>query len=168
MEVIKLTADEIKIIRQALLNEQEGQDFYTLAANQATAEEAREAFTQLAAEEEKHIKWLVALYKSIMDKNTDDFDATIFEEPPAPDLYNWKKIGRESGSLAVSVFGIGVNLEKAAIDFYSAAAQQTQLPAAKELYQLLIRWETQHMEQFQKDYDALKEEWWDKQGFSPS
>jgi len=163
-----MSANELKIIRQALLNEQEGVDFYTLAAGRAALPEAREAFQQLAAEEQKHIDWLVALYKSIAQSNVQGFDPSIFEEPPAPGLYDWKKIGRESGSLAVSVFGIGINLEKAAIEFYSAAAEKTQLSAAKALYQILIRWENQHLEQFQRDYDALREEWWDKQGFSPA
>lgn len=162
-----MVANELKIIRQALLNEQEGYDFYSLAAGQAGSAEAKEAFEQLALEEKKHIDWLLALYRSIKD-NSGNFDPSIYEEPPAPGLYNWKNIGRESGSLAVSVFGIGINLEKAAIDFYSSAAARTQLPAARELYQKLIRWENQHLEQFQQDYDTLREEWWDKQGFSPA
>ena len=50
---------ELKIIRQALLNEQEGYDFYTLAAQQAENPEAKEAFTNLAAEELNHINWLL-------------------------------------------------------------------------------------------------------------
>jgi len=163
-----MTANELKIIRQALLNEQEGIDFYNLAAEKAASPEAKEAFSQLAAEEQKHIDWLLALYRSIKANKLSEFDASEYEEPSAPDLYNWQTIGRESGSLAVSVFGIGINLEKAAIDFYTAAAEQTQFPEAKALYQKLIRWENQHLEQFQRDYDSLREEWWDKQGFSPS
>lgn len=159
---------ELTIIRQALLNEHEGQDFYTLAAKEATLDEARDAFESLAAEEQKHIDWLLDLYQSIKENRMENFDPSEYQEPPSPGLHNPKVIGRESGSLAVSVFGIGINLEKAAIDFYTAAAEKTTLPAAKDLYQLLIRWETQHLEQFEQEYDQLKEEWWDKQGFSPS
>lgn len=163
-----MTSNDLKVIRQALLNEQEGIDFYQLAAGRAASQEAREAYEQLAAEEQKHVDWLLALYRNIRDEETQGFDPSIFEEPPAPGLYNWKVIGRESGSLAVSVFGIGITLEKAAIDFYTTAAEQTQIPAARALYEKLIRWENQHLEQFLKDYDTLKEEWWDKQGFSPA
>ena len=108
------------------------------------------------------------MYESITNNNPDSFDLSTVEDPPAPGLYNWKNIGRESGSLAVSVFGIGINMEKAAIDFYAKAAQETELPVARELYQLLVKWESQHLEQFQQDYDVLKEDWWEKQGFSPS
>lgn len=163
-----MTAKELKIIRQAVLNEQEGYEFYMLAAGKAPSDEAREAFEQLAAEEQKHIDWLLTLYRSIRDNKPGFFDPANYEEPPAPGLYDWRKIGRESGSLAVSVFGIGINLEKAAVDFYTSAAEQTELPEAKALYEKLIRWENQHLDQFQQDYDTLREEWWDKQGFSPS
>ncbi|MDD2282152.1 MAG: ferritin family protein [Eubacteriales bacterium] len=159
---------ELKIIRQALLNEQEGYDFYTLAANQVESQEAKEAFSQLAAEEQKHIEWLREMYKQLAANNPDGFDFTNIADPPAPGLYTKKNIGRESGSLAVSVFGIGVNMEKAAIDFYTAAAEQSQLPAAKRLYNNLIMWENQHLEKFLSEYESLKQDWWERQGFSPA
>ncbi|MDD4769452.1 MAG: rubrerythrin, partial [Eubacteriales bacterium] len=64
--------------------------------------------------------------------------------------------------------GIGVNMEKAAIDFYTAAAEQSQLPAAKRLYNNLIMWENQHLEKFLSEYESLKQDWWERQGFSPA
>ncbi len=163
-----MSSNEVKIVRQALLNEQEAISFYTMAAGQAKTEEAKEAFLELAAEEQMHVEWLSTLYKSICENNVHSFDPTVYDEPSAPIKYDWKTIGRESGALAVSVFGIGINMEKAAIDYYTQAAQTTQLPVAKELYEKLFRWEYQHLEQFQKEYDNLREEWWDRQGFSPS
>lgn len=163
-----MSSNEVKIIRQALLNEQEAISFYTMAADQAKSEDAKEAFLELVAEEQQHVDWLMALYKGICENSVGTFDPSIFEEPSAPVQYDWKTIGRESGSLAVSVFGIGINMEKAAIDYYKEAARTTQLPAAKTLYEKLVRWEYQHLEQFQQEYDNLREEWWDQQGFSPS
>lgn len=163
-----MSSNEVKIIRQALLNEQEAISFYTMAAGQAKSEEAKEAFLDLAAEEQKHVDWLMALYKSICEDSVGAFDPSVFDEPSAPVQYDWNTIGRESGSLGVSVFGIGITMEKAAIDYYSEAARTTELPAAKALYEKLVRWEYQHLEQFQKEYDKLREEWWDQQGFSPS
>lgn len=163
-----MTNNELKILRQALINEQEGVSFYTMAAGQAKDKEAEAAFRELAAEEQMHIDWLLGLYRSICDDRIESFDPSEFEEPPAPVKYDWTTIGRESGSLAVSVFGIAINLEKAAIDFYTEAAKTTELPAAKALYEKLIRWEYQHLEQFQREYDNLRDEWWEQQGFSPA
>src|SRR5690554_3511049 len=91
------TNNELRIIRQALLNELEAHDFYTLAAGQAASPEAREAFEDLAAEEQKHIDWLRDLYKNITGNTIQDFDPS-FEEPSSPGLHNLDVIGRESGS----------------------------------------------------------------------
>jgi rubrerythrin len=159
---------ELQIIRQALLNEEEAVSFYTLAADRALSAEAREAFLALVAEEQKHIDWLGELYRSLTAGSSPDFTATKYPEPQPPVQYNWETIGRESGSLAVSVFGIGINLEKAAIDFYTAAARQSELAGAKALYEKLARWENQHLEAFQQEYDRLRDQWWEEQGFSPA
>jgi rubrerythrin len=159
---------ELKIIRQALLNEQEGHDFYTLAAQQAENPEAKEAFDNLASEELNHIKWLREMYKKLAANNPDGFDFSTIDLPPVPGLYTAENIGRESGSIAVSVYGIAVNMEKAAIDFYTAAAEQTKVPAAARLYNNLILWENQHLEKFLSEYESLKQDWWQSQGFDPA
>lgn len=158
---------ELQIIRQALLNEHQAIEFYTLAAGKDNPADVREAFQQLAAEEQQHVEWLRDLYASIESEGAQSFDPATLAEP-APLSYDAETIGRERGSLAVSVFGIGVKLEKAAIDYYTKAAAASELPAAKALYEKLIRWEYQHLEQFQKQYDLLRDEWWEQQGFSPA
>lgn len=159
---------ELQIIRQALLNEQEAISFYHMAAAQALSAEAREAFLDLAAEEQQHIDWLKDLYSTLKNDSTPEIDTADYPEPTLPVQHNWQTIGRESGSLAVSVFGIGVNLEKAAIDFYTQAAQRTELAPARALYEKLVRWENLHLEKFQREYDRLRDQWWEEQGFSPA
>jgi len=39
---------------------------------------------------------------------------------------------------------------------------------ARALYRKLVIWEQSHLNGFEKIYDTLKEEWWEKQGFSPA
>lgn len=163
-----MTKDELQVVRQAVLNETEGYNFYMMAAGQASDPEAKEAFKQLALEELKHIDWLKELYNKLATGNVSAFDVDQLEDPPPAELFTWANAARESGTLAVSVFGIGIQMEKAAIDFYTKAAENTSIPQAKALYQTLIKWEYEHLHQFEKDYDELKEDWWQKQGFSPS
>jgi rubrerythrin len=160
---------ELEIIRQAILNETEGYDFYAMAAAKSGAGEAGEAFRQLASEELKHIDWLKDLYLELKKDSSGSFEWTSMEEPPdSPEIFSWKNAGLEKGSLAVSVLGIGIQLERAAIEFYEKAGRETTIPAAKKLFDVLIKWEYQHLSQFQQDYDMLREEWWERQGFSPS
>lgn len=159
---------EVNIIRQAILNETEGYDFYMLAAKQVNDPEASQAFTQLAKEELKHIEWLKDLHDKLAAGKPEEFDVSKLEDPPSPRIFHWDTAGRESGSMAVSVFGIGIQMEKAAIDFYNEAAETSQHAVARDLYKKLIQWEHEHLQQFQRDYDSLRDEWWGKQGFSPS
>ena len=163
-----MTKEELFVIRQAVLNETEGYDFYMMAAAKTSDPEAKGAFEQLALEEQKHIDWLKDLYEKIAKDDVAAFDISTLEDPPPPRLFNWSNAARETGTLAVSVFGIGIQMEKAAIDFYTKAAEKTTIPQAKTLYETLVKWEYEHMTQFEKNYDSLKEDWWEKQGFSPS
>lgn len=159
--------NELEILKQAILNELEGYNFYTLAAEQVKDADAKDAFVHLAQEEEKHLSWLKEMYKSI-SQSTVVTSPNNLTDPPSPHIFTWSNAGTESGSLAVSVFGIAIGMEKAAIDFYKKAAETTKIDAAKKLYLTLVKWEEEHLARFEKNYEALKEQWWQSQGFSPS
>jgi len=57
---------------------------------------------------------------------------------------------------ADEVFGIGLEIEKNGMDFYTAAAEQTELPAAKKLFKELSEWEKQHVLIFENLRKGLK------------
>ncbi|WP_245671836.1 ferritin-like domain-containing protein [Desulfuribacillus stibiiarsenatis] len=160
---------ELEIIKKAVLIEKEGYEFYKMAAEKATEEDVKDAFMFLANEEKAHLDWLMSLYEDIKADRNITLDIENLKEPDQPKrIFTWKNVSPESGSLAVSVFGIGANMEKNAIDFYRKAAKESEIPEAKALFEKLVDWEAEHMDEFQKNYDQLKEEWWDKQGFSTS
>lgn len=154
--------EELKIIKTAILNEVEGQFFYRLAAEKTESEEVRDAFLVLAGEEEKHEKWL----RNLFDQAADGAGAVVAADEPG--VFTWDHAGTETGSIEVSAFHIGILMEKSSVDFYRQAAAKTALPAAKQLYENLIKWEENHLASLEKIYDNLKEEWWGKQGFSPA
>lgn len=156
---------EYNILKKAVLIEQEGFDFYMLAAARSEDDETRAAFEKIAGEEQQHINWLKGLYNKMAGVEDSDFG---FEQPPEkPGIFDWDKKDVFKGSLALSVFSIGVKMEKEAIEFYKKAAKDSNSPEAKELYETLIEWERGHMEEFQKHYELLQEDWWNEQGFAP-
>ncbi|SHK28740.1 Rubrerythrin [Anaerobranca californiensis DSM 14826] len=158
--------EELQTIREAIQNEVEGYEFYKLAAEQSGSEESEKAFMLLAEEELKHANYLKELFDKIK-KGDDDFQLAFVEEVPSPDIYNWDKVdGRFTGK-AMAVFGIAIQLEKASIDFYQKAMENTKVEQAKELYKTLIKWEKVHLDQFTKEYEKYKEEWWADQSFAP-
>jgi len=159
--------DELNVIKQAILNEVEGYEFYKLAAGQVDDSGSKEALLELANEELKHVEYLKKLFDKIKIGVEDD-QALAFEEgPPSPNLYNWDRFDKSLTSLAMSVFGIGIQLEQDAIEFYTKAKNESKLEAAQKLYDILIKWEKVHLEQFTAQYDIYKEDWWSDQGFAP-
>jgi rubrerythrin len=161
--------EELAIISQAVLNEVEGYEFYKMASNQANSEGTKEAFTELANEELKHADYLRKLWRKLSDggdlKIESILDAGI--QVPSPEIYKWDKIDKSNSSVAMSVFGIGIQMEQSSIDFYKDAKEKVKSQASKELFDLLISWEQVHLKQFTEQYGILKEDWWAEQGFAP-
>lgn len=108
---------EIKIVKQAILNEIEGYEFYCMAAEKAKSEDVKASFYALADEEKKHVEWLRDLYDKIKSSTEDDFKLMAAENPPSPKIFKWDKLDRKNASLAVSVFGIGMQMEEASVKF---------------------------------------------------
>ncbi|NYB74412.1 MULTISPECIES: ferritin family protein [Sedimentibacter] len=161
--------EELSVISQAILNEIEGFEFYNLAANQAETSGTKEAFLELANEELKHADYLKALWKKLSDghevKIEDIVESGI--DIPSPEIYRWDKVDKSSSSVAMSIFGIGMQMEKSSIDFYEEAKSKLSSQASKDLIDLLISWEKVHLNQFSNQYSLLKEDWWSEQGFAP-
>lgn len=158
---------ELEVISQAILNEVEGYEFYKLASDQAGTSESAEAFLELANEELKHVEFLKTLFDLVKNGSEDDAKLAFDAKPPSPDIYNWKKVDKQFSNMAMSVFGIGIQLEKASIEFYENAKANSNFQAAKELYDILIKWEYVHLEQFTNQYNSYKDQWWFDQGFAP-
>lgn len=161
-----LVKDELEIIKQAILNEVEGYEFYKLASAHGSGA-GKEAFIDLANEELKHIEYLKKLFEQIKNSQEDDFHLAFIADPPSPDIYKWNKVGKDLSSMAMSVFSIGMQMEKDSIDFYQNAKETTNFSRARELYSILIKWEKVHLDQFTGQYNLYKEEWWNDQGFAP-
>jgi len=161
--------EELSIISQAVLNEVEGYEFYKLAANQATSPGTKEAFLELANEELKHADYLKTLWSKL--SNGDNFTIDDILESgiaiPSPEIYRWEKVDKSNASVAMSVFGIGIQMEKSSIEFYENAKSKVSSKESKDLFDILIGWEKVHLNQFTEQYDILKEDWWAEQGFAP-
>jgi rubrerythrin len=158
--------DELKVISQAILNEIEGYEFYNLASAHGSAG-SKEAFKELANEELEHVSFLKDLYNKIKTSENDDIRLAFEVQVPSPEIYKWDKVNEQLSTLAMSVFSIGIQMEKDSIEFYEKAKAETKLDAARELYDLLIKWEIVHLEQFEGQYNFHKKEWWAEQGFEP-
>lgn len=156
---------DIEVFKQAILNEVEGYEFYKMAAYNAADEEVKKAFLNLANEELKHIDWLKDAFKKLSGNPEDHSTLAMIENPPSPQIFKWENLQTKNANLAVSVLGIGIEMERASVKFYEQAASETPYEAAKQLFEVLAKWENVHLEQFSKGYDVLIKDWWSDQGF---
>ena len=160
-----MSKKEKEIIKNALTLEQEGYEFYQMAAENSEDRAVSDAFKQLAQEEVKHMDWLKELYSKISEDTRSEIS---FEDPPdVPQIFDWEEVSHFKGSMAMSVFGVGVKMEKSAVEYYQEAAKETELKVARDLYETLIEWEKGHLKDFEKQYQLLQEDWWNEQGFAP-
>ena len=67
----------------------------------------------------------------------------------------------------MTVFSIGMQMEKDAIKFYTEARDKTEVDELREIYQILIKWEEVHLNEFTQQYNVYKNEWWAEQNFAP-
>lgn len=158
---------DIMIFRQAIINEVEGHEFYKMAAYNADNEITKKTFLDLANEELKHIDWLKDALKKLSNDPGDATTLALVENPPSPDIFRWDKVSIQQASMAVSVFGIGIEMERASVKFYENAMTETSYDTAQKLFGILAKWEQTHLEQFSAEYDRLIKDWWTDQGFEP-
>lgn len=153
----------IDIIKQAILNEVEGYQFYKLYAEKVNNEDVARTFMTIADEELTHIEFLRKLTENTPEENLEL--ATI--EAPAPGIFKFTSLTPDELSLAVSAFSIAMKMEEESQLFYDEAAKMTDREDERALLIMLRDWEIHHRDSFKKQYDLLREEWWADNSYAP-
>ena len=155
-----MTTSELEIIKQAILNEIEGYEFYLMASNEVKDENAKEAFLSLANEEKSHIEWLKNLFDKIKNSDKDDLQLLFIRDAKSPNIYDWDKIDKSNMSQIMTIFGIALSKEKDSVKFYRESSNKLEDKETKDLFDELIKWEESHFNQFLEQYNDLKNKWW--------
>lgn len=151
-----------------MLNEIEGEKFYLKAAHDTKDQDTRNAFLHLAEDEKRHLGMLKDMLAQIKAKKEIVIDQISLQSVPSPGIFNAARTMDTDNAMEISVFHIAILMEKASIDYYRQAAQDTAIPDARAFYESLADWELQHLNAMESIYDSLTEEWWDKQSYSPA
>jgi len=162
-----LNNNELSIIKTAIINEMEGEKFYREAAQRTKNSDTANSFLHLAEEEKRHQDMLRDMADQIAKGQNVILDG-ILQGVPSPQIFSAVKSGDLEDALEISVFHIGILIEKASMDFYRQAAQTTSIESARSLYEHLADWERHHLDEMENVYDFITEAWWDKQSYSPS
>jgi rubrerythrin len=167
------------ILRRGMSLERDGYRFYTLAAARASGERGRAMFLDLAAQEEQHLRLLLAEYQVLEEgrgwlpyEETMQADFPLDpanpdlpgEEPPEPMLVFTpdREISLE-GDIAALEFGL--ETERISRELYAQGAQEADDPQARQAYEFLTGQEEEHYRLLQNTHEYLTQNqtWWDSE-----
>ncbi len=159
--------------KKALMNEVEGREFYRMAAANAHLDGVRQIFTFLMEEEERHRKAILEQIGRMGEgkpprpvrKATGKREIRKFQSPLfTPDFVaRGKNVEGEAAALS-----IGMTLEKRAIEQFGALRKKVKGNAvAEKIVDDLIAWEREHLEILTRQYEQLREMYWEEARFWP-
>jgi rubrerythrin len=162
----------LAVIRRAIHNEIAGQRFYNDASFYCIDPWAKDIFSSIALEEEKHTQLLLVEYNALETRGrwvepdkalesaseVDITSLTFSDEDPIGGLFpsQWSMsdaVDRRADDLAALEFGI--RMEQEAIALYDGERARTPDPAALEAYRFLVEEETRHYHQLREQWERL-------------
>jgi rubrerythrin len=158
-------------LRQALLAERTGHEFYKMAAKNTKDPTARATFQQLAKEEKEHFEYLAAHYRSLLENGASAPEVDLpTAERFTPDHAIFSpalKARLRQAHFEMSALAIAAQLELNSILHYQRQAEQATIPQLRRLYQALLAWETSHYEALHREQQALEDDYFAAAGFTP-
>lgn len=153
----------LEIIKQAILNEVEGYQFYKMYSEKVKSPEVKQTFLDIANDELTHIEFLKKLIHNTKEENLEMAQLEV----PAPGIFKFSVLTPDELSLALAAFSIAVKMEDDSQKFYDNAAKNCELAEEKALFEMLRDWEISHRDGFEAKYTELKESWWADNAFAP-
>ncbi len=156
-------------LKQAIILEMNGHEYFLMAARTARSDVARELFQFMAREEEHHLKILKITFQNLMNTGkwelpTEDELKFAFDDP----ILNHEFLDKLKESyFDSSAINIALTLEEKAFKFYQQAEKNTEDPEGKKLFHWLTDWELEHQERLRRLDDDLREEYWNNSNFWP-
>jgi len=161
----------LEALKSAMEAEMTGHHFYKNAAATTSDPQGRETFARLAREELHHFNYLKKQYQSILQTGEFDFSEPLAgkgEDAAAKTIFSPQLKARiQQSHFEISALSVGMQLEMNAVRFYQQCADDSRDPQVKELFQQLADWERGHHDDFVRELDALKEDYWQANNFVP-
>ena len=158
-----------EILRQAMQVENDGHQFFRMAAHASVDPQAKTAFMAMAQEEREHLRYLRRHYDAVL--KTGKLEAGLAMAAPeeeAGEIFS-PELRKRAGQahFEMSALSIGVQLELRAVKFYQAQAKVAEDELEQILFSELAEWETGHYHALLAQQESLKEDFWADGGFAP-
>jgi rubrerythrin len=157
-------------LKQAIMTEQTGVQFYTIAADKTQDPKGREVFGQLAREEAEHQQWLLRQFGHLMAGESFEALKPVHYADfsgPSPVFSDELKNRLGQAHWEMTALSVGLTLEDATIAHYRMLAQAAAEPAVRAFFEELTRWEEGHAEALRRQSTLLLESYWHEAHFAP-
>ena len=169
------------ILRRGMSLERDGYRFYTQAAERASGERGRAMFLDLAAQEEQHLRLLLAEYRALeegrgwlpyeeamqADFSLDPAQPDLpGEEPPDPiPVFTPEREVSLEGDIAALEYGL--ETERLSQELYARGAREAGDARARQAYEFLVSQEEQHYRLLENTHAYLSQNqiWWDSEQY---
>ncbi len=160
-------------LKQALRNEIDGAEFYRMAAGSARRDAVRQMFQFLMEEEVRHREAIVNQMRRMEEGKGMKFERGAsakkalakFRSPLLTD-----DLVKESRQIEgeVAALSIGMTLEKRAIAQFTALRKTAAGdPRAEKVFSDLVAWEQDHLDVLTRQYEQMREMFWEEARFWP-
>jgi len=159
------------ILKEAILLERRGKEFYSAVAEKSDSKSARRIFEIMAEEEDEHIKFLSVQFAHY--SKTNEFQTVGKVEEDADDEIAMKVLSEEfkkevgAASFEAAAISAAIDFETRAVKLYSDRANEATDQNEKEMYTMLANWEMGHQKSLHELSESLKEDIWNDNNFWP-
>ena len=157
-------------LKDAILTEQTGVQFYTIAAANTTDVQGREVFQQLARDEAEHQQWLRRQYGHLVEDAPWETWKPVHHADlsgPSPIFSEGLRSRIGEAHWEMTALSVGLALEEATVIRYRKLAQAADRPEVRRFFEDLAKWEESHAEALSRQFNLLKESYWGEARFAP-
>jgi rubrerythrin len=155
----------------AMKGELEGRELYKTAAASTDDSKAREVFSYLAEEENKHFETLEKMYHGILKGEELEIPPmqrlVRFEDAQSPIFSRDFKSRIAEKHFEMSALSIALKLERDSSQYYKKMSDESEDEQLKDFFSRLAQWETDHYDALYKEIQFLEDEYYEKNNFSP-
>lgn len=165
------TKNILKGLKTAIEAELTGYEFYRNAAKGTEDPKGKETFSRMAEEEMGHFNGLRHQYKSILENGHYDFSVKMGKKEQAyaesPIFSAEIRERLKESHFEMSALTIGLKLELDAMKYYRTCAEGAGSEEERQFYNELAEWEKDHYLAFERQLEALKEDYFQANNFIP-
>jgi len=157
-------------LKEAILTEETGIQFYAAAAARTTDTRGREVFEQLARDEAEHKHWLRRQYGHVVEGTPwEEMKPVFHADLSGPDPIFSAQLRARIGEAhwEMTALSVGLALEEATITRYRDLAGAADQPDVRRFFEELAKWEESHAAALSRQSGLLRESYWHEARFAP-